>query len=339
MGTESRRGAKRALRISAFVMVVIALIVAFAHRQDIQDHFSASSFDPSTRTVEVMKALQLTPTGKRVFLASHPTVDGSQKFNEQCANVDHSEEGHVLGCFTGDRIHLFDVTDKRVRGIVEVTAAHELLHAAFSRLSDGDRTAYSEKLLNEYDVMSTNNPELVDRMSVYSHLSDSAFANELNSVLGTEVRDLPTWLNTHYATWFKDRGALVDVFDSYHSVFIGLQDRAEDLQSEMSSLRADVEQRNLSYDAAVKQFNLDAAEFRARNERFEFSETPDEFDRIRAELSERRSALQAALTDLQADIDHYNDLRKQLQELGQVSSELAGKLNSDLAPVTTRPEE
>ncbi|QIK61950.1 hypothetical protein G7068_01040 [Leucobacter viscericola] len=325
--------------MSIFLIVVIALIVAFAHRQDIQDHFSASSFNPSPRTVQVMNSLQLTSTGERVFLASHPTVDGSQKFNEQCANVDHSEEGHVLGCFTGERIHLFDVTDKRVSGIVEVTAAHELLHAAYSRLSDGDRTALSEKLLNEYDVMSTNNPELVDRMSVYKNLSDSAFANELNSVLGTEVRDLPTWLNNHYATWFKDRGALVDDFDSYHSVFIGLQDRAENLQSEMSSLRADVEQRNLNYDAAVKKFNDDAAEFRARNERFEFSDNPDEFDRIRAELSERRSALQATLTDLQADIDHYNELRKQLQELGQVSTELAGKLNSDLAPVTTRPEE
>lgn len=336
---ELRRGAKRALRLAIFLVVVIAVIVAFAHKQDIQDHFSASNFNPSPRTVEVMDSLQLTQTGKRVFLASHPTVDGSQKFNEQCANVDHSEDGHVLGCFAGDRIHLFDVTDTRVSGIVEVTAAHELLHATFSRLSSGDRTALSERLRNEYDVMSTNNPELVERMSVYEHLSDSAFANELNSVLGTEVRELPTWLETHYAKWFKNRSELVDHFDAYHSVFLELQDQAEGLQAEMSTLRSDVEQRNSNYDAAVKQFNRDAAEFRARNERFEFSADPAEFDRIRAELSERRSTLQTTLARLQADIDHYNGLRKQLQELSQVSAELAGKLNSDLAPVTTRPEE
>lgn len=339
MGKDRRRGAKRALRVSIFLVIVIAVFVAFTHKQDIQDHFKASNFNPSPRAEEVLEALQLTSTGERVFLASQPTVDGSQQFNEQCADVDHSEEGHVLGCFTRDRIHLFDVTDERVSGIVEVTAAHELLHAAFSRLGAGDRTALAEKLRNEYNVMSTTDPELVERMSVYEHLSDAAFANELNSVLGTEVRELPTWLEEHYAKWFENRAALIDDFDSYHSVFVGLQDQAESLQSEMTTLRADVEQRNLDYDDAVDQFNTDAADFRSRNERFEFSSDQDEFDRIRAELSERRSALQATLTTLQADIDHYNDLRKQLQDLSKVSTELAGKLNSDLAPVTTRPEE
>lgn len=339
MGSELRRGAKRALRVFILVAVVIAIVVGLVNRQDIQDHFRASSFDPSLRTVEVMSALKLTATGERVFLASQPTVSDSQRFNKQCAEVDHSESGHVLGCFARDQIHLFDVTDKRVSGIVEVTAAHELLHAAFSRLGDGERAALAERLKREYSTMSSKNHALVERMSVYEQLSDMAFANELNSVLGTEVAELPDWLEDHYAKWFLDRSALVDTFDSFHAVFVELQDKADTLASEMSSLRADVEQRSLDYDNAVNQFNRDAADFQSRNERFEFSSNPEEFDRIHSELSLRSSALETTRAELQADIDRYNSLRKQLLDLGQVSTDLAGKLNSDLAPVTTRPEE
>lgn len=339
MASKLRTRATRSLGCLVILLLLIAGAVAFMHRQAIQDHFRAWGFDPSPRTVEVMDELQLTSTGERIFLASRPTVDGSQLFNEQCADVDHSEEGHVLGCFSGDRIHLFDVPDERVQGIVEVTAAHEVLHAAYARMSESDRASLAERLRNTFDVLSLEHPELAERMAVYEHLSDAAFANELHSVLGTEVHDLPDWLEQHYAQWFTDRAALVGHFDAYHSVFIELRDQADALEAEMSALRSDVEQRNLAYDQAVEQFNADAADFRARNERFEFSEQPDEFARIRDELEVRRTDLQATLEALQADIDRYNGLRDQLTELSQLSSELEQQLNSDLAPVTTRPDE
>lgn len=338
MGSKLRTRAQRTLGVLVFLAVLSVGVFAFMHRQEIQDHFRASGFDPSARTVEVMEELKLTSTGERVFLASHPTVDGSQRFNEQCAEVDHSEQGHVLGCFTGDRIHLFDVPDERVSGIVEVTAAHEVLHAAYARLGEGERAALAERLNNAFDVLSVEHPEIAERMAVYDHLSDSAFANELHSVLGTEVQDLPEWLERHYAQWFSNRGALVDHFDAYHSVFIGLKDQADAIDAEMKALRADVEQRNVAYDEAVQQFNSDAASFRSRNENFEFSATPGEFERIREELEMRRADLQTTLDALQADIDHYNSLRDELTELSKLSSELEQQLNSDLAPVTTRPD-
>ena len=338
MGSKLRTRAKRTLGFLVFLIVLVVGVVAFMHRQDIQDHFRASGFDPSPRTVEVMHELDLTTTGERVFLASQPTIDGSQLFNEQCADVDHSEQGHVLGCFTGDRIHLFDVPDERVNGIVEVTAAHEVLHAAYSRMSDDERAVLAERLMTEFDTLSADNPELAERMAVYDHLSEAAFANELHSVLGTEVQNLPEWLEEHYAEWFVNRGALVDHFDAYHSVFIELRDQADAIDAEMTALRADVEQRNADYDDAVQQFNADAASFRKRNENFEFSADPSEFERIRDELEVRRTDLQTTLETLQADIDHYNSLRDNLTELSQLSSELEQKLNSDLAPVTTRPD-
>lgn len=333
MGTRVRKAFGRVLAGLLTLALLAALALGLMHRQEISDYFQARGFDPSPRVAEILDELDLTPGGERIFLASRPTVDGSQHFNTQCAEVDHSEEGHVLGCYTKERIRLFDVTDERVSDIVEVTAAHELLHAVFARLGEGERTRLSRELRDAYDELSAQDPSLKERMDVYEHLSPSAFANELHSVLGTEVRDLPRSLEQHYARWFADREALLDRFDAFHAVFSDLQQQAESLEAEMTALRADVERRNAEYDALVEQFNLDAADFRARNDRYEFSGKADEFNRIQADLAARRDGLQATLEGLQADIDRYNAMRDQLRELGQVSSELDQQLNSSLAPV------
>ncbi|WP_449280838.1 hypothetical protein [Leucobacter sp.] len=339
MGERPRSRAKRILGLLLLIVAVVLLVFSVTHRQEIRDHFSARGFEASPRVEQVLGDLQLTTAGERIFLATRPTVDGSGHFNEQCAGVDHSEQGHVLGCYKADRIHLFDVTDDRIQGIVEVTAAHELLHAAYGRMGEGDRNALGEKLRQEFERLADEDPELRERMSVYEHLSDAAFANELHSVLGTEVSDLPPWLEEHYAQWFEDRGALVARFEEYHAVFVELQDQADALKSEMSTLRDDVERRKVDYDLAVETFNEDAADFSARNKRSEFSEKPDEFERIRNELEARRADLERTLEALQADIDHYNGLRDQLATLSEISSELDQQLNSDLAPVTTRPDD
>ncbi|WP_245907322.1 hypothetical protein [Leucobacter massiliensis] len=327
------------LAASVVLVLAAAVIVAVMHRQEIRDHFSGLGYEPTPRVEQLREDLSLTDAGDRIFLATRPTVDAGTEFNDRCAGVDHAEQGHVLGCYKEDRIHLFEVRDERIDGIVEVTAAHELLHAAYGRLGEGDRTALAERLRREYERLAEDDPELRERMSVYEHLSDGAFANELHSVLGTEVRELPPWLEEHFGRWLSDRDALVDRFVEYHSVFVALQDRADELQEEMSALREEVERRKADYDVAVDEFNAEANDFAARNGRAEFADDPEEFERIRSELDARRGELEEVLEGLQADIDRYNALREQLAALSEVSSELEQQLNSELAPVTTRPDE
>ena len=339
MAVTARRVGKRVLTAIILLALAAGAVYCVMNRQAIQDTFAAIGYEPSAREAKVMADLQLTPEGERVFRASHPTVDGSLHFKEQCAEVDHSEQGHVLGCYTERRIHLYDVTDERVSGVVEVTAAHELLHAGYSRLGEGDRTELGEKLRKEYERLSAADPALKERMSVYTHLSEASFANELHSVLGTEVRILPEWLEEHYARWFTNRAALVDRFDAYHTVFTDLQNEAAALSDQMTSLREDIEARKVAYDADVQTYNDDTTAFNARNQRREFAKDPDEFARIRSELEARRDELQVRLDTLQGDIDHYNELRRRLVELSELSTELDEQLNSDLAPVTTRPSE
>lgn len=319
-----------------WTLVVVALIAVatllYMNRQTFQDHFAAQDFDPSPRISEVTSSLALTDVGERIFFATHPSIEGRETFNTRCERSDHDSGGHLLGCYSDDRIHLFEVDDDRLTGVVEVTAAHELLHAAHARLSQSERERLSKRLRDVYEELIVADPTLEERMSVYSSLSAARFANELHSVLGTEVADLPDWLENHYATWFADRASIVELFDSYHEVFASLQRQAESLQERLESLRAGIEDESSQYTASVEQFNADWASFRARNDAFEFSDEPDEFYRLLDAFEQRRTVLEDWRVSLEERVEEHERLRLELEELGELSSELNEKIDSEFSP-------
>ncbi|MFF8817793.1 hypothetical protein ACF07D_07330 [Leucobacter sp. NPDC015123] len=337
-GTVGKRVAQ-GVAVALVVAVAAGGLVAYSYRGEIRDHFLAASFEPTPRIDQIRGEIELSSTGERVFLASQPTIGGRDEFNEWCAGVDHTEEGHVLGCFAERRIRLFEVTDNRLTGVVETTAAHELLHAAWSRMSQDERAALTETLIAEYDERAATDTDFEQRMSVYESLSRSAFANELHSVFGTEVRDLSPTLEEHYARWFEDRSVIVDWYDGYHSVFVELKAEAERLSAELESLRSDIEDRSATYDIAVQQFNADAAEFRERNERYEFSGNKELFDSLRGELLARQEGLDAVRQEIQADTDRFNALREELVKLNDVSVELNDVLDSTFTPPASPVEQ
>lgn len=331
-GGSIRRTLWRILAVILVVGLVVAGGFAYLHRQDISDYFSARSFTPSGEILALTNELVLTDTGKRVFFATHPTLDGSQRFNERCADVDHGEGGHVLGCYVRGGIHLFQVTDERLDGIIEVTAAHELLHATHERLHASEREELNASLRQVFRELVDEDPTLAERMSVYSELSDDAFANELHSVLGTEVRTLPDWLEAHYARWFSDRSALIDRFEAYRDVFDDLQKRADSLQAEMTAIREDVEARSAAYEKAVDQYNADVQDFNRRNAAYEFSDDEALFWQIRGELERRAAALNSEHDAITAETNRYEEMRQELEALSATSQELNEHLDSNLAP-------
>lgn len=336
---QTRRSIWRGV-VTVFMLAVVALgVLAYTNRQFINDYWAAERFEPTAQIATVTDNLFLTDAGHRVFWASEPSLDDAQQFNENCAAVDHDENGHILGCFANSKIYLFNIQDDRLNGIVEVTAAHELLHAVFQRVQGKERTDLVNNLIAYYDEIKSQHPELEERMQVYGHLSRVAFANELHSVFGTEAWPLPSWLEAHYAVWFEDQPLIAEYYDSYRAIFDELFARSEEISAELDRIRADVEARNVAYEAAVEQFNSDWAVFNKRNEAYEFSNNTAEFYRIREDFYARYDALNAEMNAINSEIARYEELRSQLEELSELNNELQGELSSDLTPATpTTPQ-
>ena len=65
--------------------------------------------------------------GKFLLQVSYARINNRDDFNKNCSNGDESQS-IVLGCFSKNRIYIFNVSDEKIAGVKSVIAAHEMLH-------------------------------------------------------------------------------------------------------------------------------------------------------------------------------------------------------------------
>ncbi|HSX35084.1 MAG TPA: hypothetical protein VLF62_05580, partial [Candidatus Saccharimonadales bacterium] len=126
------------------------------------DWLATRGYSPPSNIQQMADATSMTPYARRLFYVNKPQVDGRDAFNKECSNA--SDQVSVLGCYTGNRqgIFIYNVTDSRLDGIQQVTAAHEMLHQAYDRLSGAERTTI-DGLLNDY-AKTVTDPELISKI-------------------------------------------------------------------------------------------------------------------------------------------------------------------------------
>src|SRR5690606_25698564 len=119
----------------------------------------------------------------RLFYVHNPELLNKVDFQGKCL---HTEETIVLGCYiTNSKIYVFDVSDERLHGVEEVTAAHEMLHAAYDRLNAKEKTRI-DGMLSEVFNQSTDE-RLKATVESYRKRDPSVVPNELHSIIGTEI--------------------------------------------------------------------------------------------------------------------------------------------------------
>lgn len=309
-----------------------AAFFAYQERINIQNWLLAQDYTPTTKISDTAAKLHLTESGKLLFYSTHPEITNGTNFRNGCSAIAHSESAHVVGCYThAHKVYVFDVTDSRLQGIVEVTAAHELLHGAWAQMSRTEQEALANQLNTLYAQLQLTDEALKERMEVYSELDKLHFANELHSVLATEVKELPAWLEEHYSKWFNNRQNIVNMFFNYRSIFATLQAEAQEIENQMQSLRETIENERLGFELDVERYNIAVSNFNSRNDNYEFSQSPDEFYQLVERYREERQELTARRAQIQNKIDEYETLRERLMAISETSKELNNLLDSSLS--------
>ena len=98
-----------------------------------QDYYMRMNYRPDEQIGQLVSKLNFSPRGKEVFFATNPVVSGPEDFNQQCNR--HEATVSILGCYDDQNIYIYRVTESKLSGVMETTAAHELLHAAYARLN------------------------------------------------------------------------------------------------------------------------------------------------------------------------------------------------------------
>lgn len=312
-----------ALTIAAIVTVLVAAPWDEERRQAYADQWVVWTEPPHPRIEQLAEQLELSETGRRIFFASRPQIDAADDFQQHC-----SLEGDVvLGCYGNKRIYVYEVTDDRLAGTIESTAAHELLHAYYDRLSP-ERTARVDRLVAAF--VATLPDDDPNRRTVAGY-PEAQRADEWHSRIGIGYASLPDALEEHYADVFLDRAKIVAFTTGSTAELDGYKNRIDQLSAELERASADLEARSAAYDAATTTLARDVESFNRRADAGDFP-SREAFDAERARLVERQESLERDRVQLNADIDAFNRKLQELTQLDAERAELFSQLDSRSAP-------
>jgi hypothetical protein len=328
MSGTNHRSSGHVLGIVAAVLSVVAALFLFTSRQYIVDQLNVWQYHPSSEVMQISDRSGMNTEGKFYFYASSPTIEGTQVFNDKCGRREESTA--ILGCYTTQRIYIYDVKDAKLDGIREVTAAHEMLHAAYERMSSAEQAKVNKLVEAEYEKLK-NDKDLSERMAFYARTEPGQRDNELHSVIGTEVASISPELESHYKAYFTDRQKVIALHDKYASVFLDLQKRSKELVSELKTLGDSIEADTATYNAEVGKLNRDIQGFNNRANNGGFS-SQAQFESERRNLEARTSQLNTTRQQINTNVARYNALRQELASIASESEALNRSIDSSLAP-------
>ena len=282
------------------VAIIAGLSLAIANREWIYDYFRGASYEPAGEMARIREDLQLTDKGQFVFNASQPVLSGRESFNNTCRSAVDTEVA-VLGCYTGGNIYIYNIDSEELRGIRELTTAHELLHAVWSRMGEDEKTNLQGVLEQVY---LDNTDILKSELDTYT---EAERLEELYVRAGTEVANLPDVLEKHYAEVFKNQDLVVGYYDSYIKAFREIEAEMKVLEEEMSNLSAQINVKSTEYDNRVNQLNAEITNFNNCADTLGCFATEGEFYARRGVLMTEQDALSGLYEELNWLINEYNE--------------------------------
>ena len=311
----------------ALLSVIVAAIL-FLNRQYIIDQISVWQYQPSGDIASLVERSGMSDQGEFHFYASQPKLQTAADFNETCERKERAMA--VLGCYNGQFIYIYNVTDAKLDGIREVTAAHEMLHAGYARLDEAQKQRIHELLDAEYEQLK-NDVAFAERLAFYDRTEPGERYNELHSIIGTEVASISDELEEYYQKYFDDRSKTVGLYEQYASVFHELQNRSEQLSQQLTQLGDEIERESALYNTNTSQFSADVDAFNQRAENGDFT-SQAAFEAERSQLISRGEALETRRQQINNNVTQYEALRAELMGIASESEALNRSIDSSLVP-------
>lgn len=297
------------------------------NRQFVVDYVSVWQYQPTEQVAKLASDTTMTEHGRFIFYASQPRLDGTQAFNDACQR---QEEGSaILGCYSKGKIFVYDVQDERLSGVKEVTAAHEVLHAVYERLSASERSAIDDEL--EVALEAVDSHKLQERMDYYARTEPGQRTNELHSILATEFEVLTPALEEHYETYFENRQTVVELHNQYSDKFSAIADSVTVSRQQLEALSTEITTLTNKYNDDTQSLNAKIEQFNARAEAGSFS-SQQQFSQERSSLLAEADGLSAMRRTVDAKVAEYERLRARYNSLVDESNSLQQSLDSSLAP-------
>lgn len=195
---------------------------------------------PSAAIAALATRAAMGPRAWLIFYGATPVVDAGASFSSHCPKPE-APDAFVLGCYNFDsgKIYVLAVNRAEVAGLTDVSAAHETLHAAYARLTTAQRA--NVDAMTAAFFATTTDEHLRQQVSEYDQSEPGERANELHSLIATEIVQLPSELETYYSRYFRDRQAVVASYQTAAGVFANLKRQHDALIGQLDALKAQLD--------------------------------------------------------------------------------------------------
>jgi hypothetical protein len=319
---------KRLKRHLVSAIVVVVIIIGIRSAQDLQDWSKLLAYQPSPEIAKLATATTMTDTARRLFYVNQPKIESRKSALNLCQSSEHTV---VLGCYVPSKgIFLQAVTDPRLQGVMEVTAAHEMLHVAYQRMSLFEQTQINKQLQAVLEKI--QNPRILKLVQTYNEQDPKSVNNELHSILGTEVRNLSPELEEHYQNYFTNRSSIVALSERYEGVFTTLRDKAKTLSKQLLTRQSALEQLS----AQVKQ-EAGTVESERSNLQSSIASNPQGDYSFRVStFNTRVQSYNQLVSQLKQQTDEYNRLVTEHNSLALEEKSLVESLENKSAQKVSR---
>jgi flagellar capping protein FliD len=270
----------------------------------------------------------MTTAARNYFYVNEPQIIDKAPFATNCPSG--TEQTVVLGCYHGNQsgIFLLKVTDPRLDGVEQVTAAHEMLHAAYDRLSSRQKQSVDNMLLDFYNN-GLNDPVVKAQLDDYKKSEPHDLTNEMHSLFGSEVANLPANLEAYYQKYFTSRKAVADLYAKYQAEFTNRQNQIKAYDAQLASLKAQIDAQEKTLDSQSNSLVTQRARLDAERKSGDIQAYNSQVAGFNAQVD----AYNAAANNLRALISSYNALVQTRNSVAAETNLLTSEISNQVPSV------
>lgn len=269
----------------------------------------------SEAVVELAQKTDLSTKGKAIFYSTYPEIVDANRLNEVCPN--EVQDTIEYGCYKPgeNRMYILKISDNEYREIQYNIVAHEMLHAAYDKLSSSIVNEVNASLSKLYET--SNNQDVVEAKKMideYDLSSQADILNEMHSFAGASIQDFSELQNLelHYKQYFNNRQTAVRSEKSFNkkidSKTAQLKNRLNNLESKrkeidnykyrwLDTIKRYMQQNSYYGDYYTYNKNVDAY----NNNLVNYNRMVDEYERERIELNKEINKFNSLLKSFRPD--------------------------------------
>ena len=314
------------IRVLVLLLVWLGFLgVLYANQQRVVDWWKLRGYTPSADVTAIAQATKMNELGTHLFYVNRPQLMEAATFSKECPIA--AEKTIILGCYKGgDKgIYLYRVNDVRLQGVEEVTAAHEMLHAAYARLSANEKKQLNKQLEDFFETLTDD--RIKQTIASYRQTEPTELANEMHSIFATEILELPSSLEKHYARYFSDRKAVATLAVRYQAEFTSRRERIAGYDTALTGLKQEIEQNQDALTSQKAELDLQQNQLDSlrKADAVAYNSRVSDYNRLVRSYN-------ALLEQTRADIKKYNDIVEARNTIALEERQLTQALSAEGLP-------